>query len=448
MPGQVSFDMGPRFCMQAAPVTRYLPWRTGPEAALSREDAERLHVLSLALRRYMQQSTPAGDVRPDPAKLRRMLASGEVSIFPGVFGVRPRPTPAVRGRLSVPAIKGEWHTPEAIPTLMQLLQAEDRPLRLLLVETLAEIKGEKASVALAQRAIYDLSEEVRKKAAEALSKRPSAEFEQVLLEAFRYPWAPAAEHAAECIVALRMKHLVPKLIPLLKEPDPTLPFEENNQKMVRQLVRMNHLCNCIVCHAPSTSREDLVRGLVPMPGAEMPPVYYQAVTGVFVRASITFLRQDFSVMQPVPEPGKWPTYQRYDYLILKRPVTPPKDLRLTQKKKKKDGPPAFIAKDPAPLTTPIGKDREELPTLTGKNRSGDLPTPTKNDQNTAPTLTGKGPDDLPTIKKKDSSSSTPAEFEQRKALLFTLRELTGQDRGNTFQDWQPLLQAIPKEGSR
>jgi len=34
-----------------------------------------------------------------------------------------------------------------------------------------------------------------------------------------------------------------------------------------------------------------------------------------------FLRQDFSVVQPVAKPGKWPGNQRYDYFMRKRPLT-------------------------------------------------------------------------------------------------------------------------------
>jgi hypothetical protein len=35
-------------------------------------------------------------------------------------------------------------------------------------------------------------------------------------------------------------------------------------------VRINHLGNCLLCHSPSTSRADLVRGAVPTPGQPLP----------------------------------------------------------------------------------------------------------------------------------------------------------------------------------
>src|SRR5262249_36990124 len=51
------------------------------------------------------------------------------------------------------------------------------------------------------------------------------------------------------------------------------------------------------------------------------PQYYQSDRGTFARADITYLRQDFSVQQPVSNPGPWPPYQRFDYLVRLRPLT-------------------------------------------------------------------------------------------------------------------------------
>ena len=39
---------------------------------------------------------------------------------------------------------------------------------------------------------------------------------------------------------------------------------------VQELVRVNHLANCLLCHAPSFQRGDLVRGAVPTPGLPLP----------------------------------------------------------------------------------------------------------------------------------------------------------------------------------
>jgi hypothetical protein len=52
-------------------------------------------------------------------------------------------------------------------------------------------------------------------------------------------------------------------------------------------------------------------------------VYYAPRNGVtLVRADITYLRQDFSLVQQVPDPGKWAEMQRFDFLVRTRELTP------------------------------------------------------------------------------------------------------------------------------
>ena len=187
---------------------------------------------------------------------------------------------------------------------------------------LSDIEGKAASVALAQRAVFDVSSEVRETAVSVLARRPAEEYQKTLVDGLRYPWPAAADHAAEALAALKNKEATPYLITMLKEPDPRLPIKENKTYYIRELVRMSHMSNCMVCHAPSLSKEDLVRGRVPVPGEDPPPLYYAHRTGTFVRADTTFLKQDFSLMQPVANAGKWPGNQRFDYLVRARPLNP------------------------------------------------------------------------------------------------------------------------------
>jgi hypothetical protein len=247
---------------------------------------------------------------------------------------------------------------------------------LLLVELLANIKGRAASAALAQRALFDLSADVREAAVRALRDRPRDEYRQALLDGLRYPWPPAADHAAEALVALADREALPQLTALLKESDPAGPVSRKYRPLdlatistaprakdvrdlsivalderqdgarrtslldephnvmrpvnagptaiytVREVVRVNHLRNCLLCHAPATSPTDPVRGLVPPPGQPLPPPfstpYYEGQNGIFVRADVTYVRQDFSVPQPVARAGNWPAFQRYDYLVRTR----------------------------------------------------------------------------------------------------------------------------------
>jgi HEAT repeat protein len=279
----------------------------GTHCRLGKETAEDLQALSRKLRVHLEASIPArsGDPRPNPAVLRKKLLQD--------------------------AEQKDWLRPGAIPALQQLLMAENKPVRLLLVELLAQIKGKRSTEALVQRALFDLHPEVREAALTALRDRPPEEYETWLLEAFRYPWTPVVRHAAESLVALKRRESARLLVSLLDESDPAEPFEMRVGKskimVVRELVRVNHLANCMMCHAQSLNRSDLVRGAVPKEGEALPapvttPAYYERNSGSFVRADVTYLRQDFSVYQTVEDPGNWPAHQRYDYLVRLRRLTP------------------------------------------------------------------------------------------------------------------------------
>jgi hypothetical protein len=239
---------------------------------------------------------------------------------------------------------GQEQKPEAVPALQQLLMSEEDSLRQLLVEALGQIKGQQASIALARRATFELNPDIREKALNELKKRPSQEYLHVFLEALRYPWAEAANHAAEALVFLRLEEAVPRLVRLLDQPDPTAPFETVvNQKktvVVRELVRINHLRNCLLCHPPSFAQADPLRGPVPSAGEKVPslldPVVYSKSEGNFVRGDVTYLRQDFAVTLPVTKPGLWPAKQRFDFLIRVRPLTKAELTALAKQKKAVD----------------------------------------------------------------------------------------------------------------
>ena len=109
----------------------------------------------------------------------------------------------------------------SLPTLVQMLQVEDEPLRQLLIRELSKVNSRDASFFLAKRAMFDLSPEVRKAAVEALKKRKPETFRAVFLAGMRYPWAPAADHAAEALVQLKDQAAVPALVRLLDLPDPS-----------------------------------------------------------------------------------------------------------------------------------------------------------------------------------------------------------------------------------
>jgi hypothetical protein len=218
-----------------------------------------------------------------------------------------------------------WLQVDKIPALMQMLMPEDASWRQTLIRMLRKIDGPEASVALANRAVFDSNLAVRTAAVDALRSRSSEEYADKLVAAFRHPWAPAANHAAQAIVALNLTGLTSQLQEMLDQPDPSAPTKRKigirEQTVVPELVRVNHLKNCLLCHQVSTAKEDSVRGRVPDWDTPLPQSYYQVETGSFARADMVYLRQDFSAMMPVENHGPWPQDQRFDFLVRQRPAT-------------------------------------------------------------------------------------------------------------------------------
>lgn len=214
-------------------------------------------------------------------------------------------------------------TANDVPALTQILQPRSVRLREYLVGALARIDHRAATVALAQRAVFDLSEDVRLKAVGALTTRSADEFRAVLLRALRYPWAPAAEHAADALVMLNDFEAVPELEKLLDAPDPSAPYPTpDGTWRARDLVRVNHMRNCYLCHAPSLSTRDTIRAPVPEPETRLPGGYYESVrTLPSVRADVTYIRQDFSATHVVPDAKPWPAEQRFDYFVRTRKLS-------------------------------------------------------------------------------------------------------------------------------
>ncbi|MHB1424971.1 MAG: HEAT repeat domain-containing protein [Gemmataceae bacterium] len=213
----------------------------------------------------------------------------------------------------------------ALPTLLQMLQVEEPPLRLLLARELAKVKNRDATIVLTSRALFDLDPEVRDLAVKSLEGRSTNQYLPFLLKALRYPWPPVADHAALALRKLKTTGIEPQLLKMLEHPNPAVPaFDKKTKKLlVPELVRLNHMRNCVLCHAPSADAKDgLVRGVVPIPGQPLPPLYYASGSGNFVRADTTFLRQDFSVIMPVEGAKPWPAEQRFDFVVRIRVVKP------------------------------------------------------------------------------------------------------------------------------
>ena len=218
-----------------------------------------------------------------------------------------------------------------IAALTQMLGPERLTLRHGFVQKLANSNNPQATKALAKAAVFDPSGEVRLAAINALQGRPRAEYTDILMQGMRYPMASVASNAGQAIIELKRDDLLPQLVAFLGEAAPGDPeekiVEEKNVCMVREVVRINHHRNCLMCHAPtSTGQQNEVPGVLPIPGSpfpESPRDAYgnaQSTGDPMVRADTTYLRQDFSVMLPVANAAPWPELQRFDFLVRSRVV--------------------------------------------------------------------------------------------------------------------------------
>jgi hypothetical protein len=130
--------------------------------------------------------------------------------------------------------------------------------------------------------------------------------------------------------------LIPRLIDVLEKPDPRAPQtqERDGKKVavVRELVRLNHHHNCLLCHAPAPATRDNItkeeaaslEGLtaqVPVPSESMVAYYRPSNPDILVRFDVTYLRQDFSMKIKVANADPWPEMQRFDFLVRTREVS-------------------------------------------------------------------------------------------------------------------------------
>ena len=312
-----AYNLKLNLVLRQAGGTAGLPLQSGPGCQLDFTTASIVQTLSKDLRDMGFVSVPG-----TPARVR--FGSGKVVNVAGTTNAAGSPKEKIEAFKEWCDVNQVEKFRGALPTLLQMLQVEDVPTRLLLVRELARVPSPAATAALAKRGVVDLSPDVRQAAVAALQKRPANQYAPVLLNALRYPWAPIADRAALALQTLKPLDVVPKLVALLDQPDPSVPVLNNitNRFTVRELVRLNHMRNCLLCHAPSANDKDgLVRGLVPTPGKPLPRLYYAGQSGDFVRADVTFLRQDFSVNLPVKAAAPWPDEQRFDFVTRVRPVT-------------------------------------------------------------------------------------------------------------------------------
>jgi hypothetical protein len=225
----------------------------------------------------------------------------------------------------------EHATVARIAALMQMLAAESSDMRLGLVKYLTAVPHVEATKALARLAIYSPEDDVRLAAITALKVRREKDYTDILVKGLRYPWPAVAKRTADTIVRLGRSDLIPELVTVLTESDPRMPAtkEIGGKKVavVREMVKINHHRNCIMCHAPGTSSNisaDVMRAEVPVPGQPLPSPsqgYGSSFQDLMIRLDVTYLRQDFSALLPVSDAAPWPDAQRFDFLVRERKLT-------------------------------------------------------------------------------------------------------------------------------
>jgi hypothetical protein len=215
--------------------------------------------------------------------------------------------------------------------LMQVLAPEAPSLRLGLVKYLAAISHAEATRSLARLAVFSEEDEVRAASVAALKVRRERDYTDILLASLRYPWPAVAQRGADALVKLERTDLVPQLVALLDEPDPRAPVAKvsggRTVQEARELVRINHHRNCMLCHAPGNTAgvsPDTLTASVPVPSDPLPnPSEGYEITSpdLSVRIDVTYLRPDFSVRQAVADANPWPEMQRFDFLVRTRTLT-------------------------------------------------------------------------------------------------------------------------------
>ena len=221
-------------------------------------------------------------------------------------------------------------TDAGVAALTQILGPERGTLRASMVQHLAASSRPTAIRTIAKAAIFDASSDARLAAIKALKDRPEAkeQYTDILMHGLRYPMAIVAKRSAQAIIALDRKDLMPQVAAFLGETAPGDPQVVDGKECVREVVRINHHRNCLLCHPPASQQAlpNEVPGVMPIPGTPFPSSPSEAYGNAqsfgdpMVRADTTYLRQDFSARMPVANASPWPEMQRFDFLVRTRVV--------------------------------------------------------------------------------------------------------------------------------
>lgn len=209
---------------------------------------------------------------------------------------------------------------EDTSAIVQVLQCESQVLRARMIKLLSLKDDDEARQAIADRALFDVSAEIRSLAIHMLKMDTTEAVRERLVSGFDHVWQPVAVNAANALVELDDELSLPQLRSKLDVPGPHAPFQdEQGRWRIRELVRVNHLRNCLMCHAPALEKSRTFTATVPEPGRKLPRVYY-GDGSPRVRPDVTYIIQDFSLMHDMRNQTPWPDRQRFDYFVRERVI--------------------------------------------------------------------------------------------------------------------------------
>jgi hypothetical protein len=232
----------------------------------------------------------------------------------------------------------EHVTTARLAALTQILAAESAEIRLGLVKYLTGVPHVEATRALARMAIFSPEDDIRAAAITALKVRREKDYTETLVKGLRYPWPAVARHAADAIAKLERADLLPELVRVLESSDPRLPEtkEVDGQVTVREMVKLNHHRNCMMCHTAAgsgTPNPNALQAEVAVQGQPLPSPgegYRQSTPELMIRIDVTYLRPDFSAAMPVRDAHPWPEMQRFDFLVRERKLTADEAVRFRE----------------------------------------------------------------------------------------------------------------------
>jgi hypothetical protein len=209
--------------------------------------------------------------------------------------------------------------------------------RLNLVQILQSLPDERVSPRLAHVAVFAPESEVREAAVASLLVRRSGAYEYVLVRNLTHPLPQIVQNAADALIKLQVEdpYYLEPIARLLKyEEVRDFGTAEEPVRSVKEVVKLNHLRNCMLCHPPSSqahfSNDNALNANVPNPREKLStPMqisggYGAADLAQAIRFDVSYLRPDFSLTLPVDEKthaGVWPDRQRFDFLVRRRRLT-------------------------------------------------------------------------------------------------------------------------------